>query len=55
MWQGHQPGGHLVIRNFLARKAGNQEINFLTGVFPTIAFFSDEIDRAHQDEMELRD
>ena len=44
---GHEPGGHLVIRNFAVRVAGDQEINLLAGVFTGIAFFADQVDGAH--------
>ena len=44
---GHQPGGHLVVGNFAAGIAGDQEINFFAGVFSRIAFFADKVNGAH--------
>ncbi len=41
----HQPSSHLVIGNVAPCIAGDQEIDFFAGMFPGIAFFSDQIDR----------
>jgi hypothetical protein len=45
--RGHEPGGHLVIGNFAARIAGDEEVDLLAGVLTGIAFFADEVDGAH--------
>src|SRR5215467_5387202 len=45
--RGHQPGGHLVIGNFAAGVSGNQEVDFLPGMFSRIALFADKVDGSH--------
>src|ERR1700676_1855045 len=45
--RGHEPGRHLVIGNFAARVARDEEVNLLAGVFTGIAFFADQVDGAH--------
>lgn len=44
---GHEPGSHLVVGNFAARVAGDEEINLLARMFTGIAFFADQVDGAH--------
>src|SRR5229473_6309146 len=44
---GHEPRGHLVIRDFSPGVAGNQKINFFAGKFPGITFLADQVDGAH--------
>ena len=43
----HQPGGHLIIGNFVAGVTGNEVVDFLAGVFPGIPFFSNQVNSAH--------
>ena len=45
--RGHEPGGHLVVGNFAAGVAGDEEVDLLAGVFTGIAFFADQVDGAH--------
>ena len=44
---GHQPCRHLIVGNFAARVAGDQEIDLFAGEFSRIAFFSDQVNGAH--------
>src|SRR5262249_23497127 len=44
---GHEPSGHLVVGNIAASVAGDEEIDFLSRVFPGVAFFSDQVNGAH--------
>ncbi len=43
----HQPRGHLVIRYFPARIAGNEVFDLFPGEFPGVTFFADQVDGAH--------
>ena len=52
---GHEPCRHLVIRNFAFGVAADEESDFLTGMFPGIAFFSNEVDGTHAIGNEVRD
>ena len=43
----HQPRGHLIVRNFVARVGGNEVVDFFAGVFPGIPLFSNQVNGAH--------